>query len=101
MSEKRKQRTLQFFPILVLLLGAVFTSGMFYHTYQQIAFEHISAFSEVMLEHIPEAEPQLLSALKEYPAYLFHIVLWTVNQYPMSGLILQEQPSVLKQNHHP
>lgn len=66
MSEKRKQRTLQFFPILVLLLGAVFTSGMFYHTYQQIAFEHTSAFSEVMLEHIPEAEPQLLSALKEY-----------------------------------
>lgn len=63
---KKKTKNLAVFPILVLLLGAVFTSGMFYHTYQQIAFEHISAFSEVMLEHIPEAEPQLLSALKEY-----------------------------------
>ncbi len=66
MSETKKQRALRFFPVVVLLLGAAFTSWLFYHTYQQIAFEHISAFSEIILETVPEAESGLLSALKEY-----------------------------------
>ncbi len=66
MNEKRKQGILLLFPIVVLLLGTVFTSILFYHTYQQTSYEHISAFCEIILENAPEAEPQLLSALKDF-----------------------------------
>lgn len=68
MSEKRKLRILQIFSVLLLLLGIISTSLLFYHTYQKIAYQHISAFCEILLEHSPEAEPQLLSGLKEYHA---------------------------------
>ncbi len=66
MSERRKQGILLLFPVVALLAGMAFTSFLFYHTYQQIAYQHISAFCETILEHSPEAEPQLLSGLKEY-----------------------------------
>ena len=66
MNEKRKRGILLLFPVLVLLLGMIFISLFFYHTYQQIAYQHISAFCEIILENSPEAEPQLLSDLKEY-----------------------------------
>lgn len=66
MKERRKQGILLFFPVAVLLLGIIFTTTLFYHTYRQIAYQHISAFCEIILENSPEAEPQLLSGLKEY-----------------------------------
>ena len=66
MKERRKQGILLFFPVAVLLLGIIFTTTLFYHTYRQIAYQHISAFCEILLENSPEAEPQLLSSLKEY-----------------------------------
>lgn len=66
MNERRKQGILLFFPVVVLLLGIIFTTTLFYHTYRQIAYQHISAFCEILLENSPEAEPQLLSSLKEY-----------------------------------
>lgn len=68
MSERKKQRIRSFFPFLVLLLGMVFSSILFYRTYQQIAFEHISSFCEIALENEPEIQPQLLSSLKQYHA---------------------------------
>ena len=66
MNERRKQGILLLFPVMVLLLGIIFTTTLFYHTYRQIAYQHISAFCEILLENSPEAEPQLLSSLKEY-----------------------------------
>lgn len=66
MNERRKQGILLFFPVVVLLLGIIFTTTLFYHTYRQIAYQHISAFCEILLENSPEVEPQLLSSLKEY-----------------------------------
>ena len=66
MNERRKQGILLLFPVVVLLLGIIFTTTLFYHTYRQIAYQHISAFCEILLENSPEAEPQLLSSLKEY-----------------------------------
>ena len=66
MNEKRKQGILLLFPLVILLLGTGFTSVLFYHVYQQTAYEHISAFCEIILENTPEAEPQLLSALKTF-----------------------------------
>lgn len=68
MNEKRKQGILLLFPLVILLLGTGFTSVLFYHVYQQTAYEHISAFCEIILENTPEAEPQLLSALKDFHA---------------------------------
>lgn len=66
MNERRKQGILLLFPVVVLLLGIIFTTTLFYHTYRQIAYQHISAFCEILLENSPEAEPKLLSSLKEY-----------------------------------
>ena len=60
MNERRKQGILLLFPVVVLLLGIIFTTTLFYHTYRQIAYQHISAFCEILLENSPEAEPQLL-----------------------------------------
>lgn len=66
MSGKRKQEILLIFPMAVLLLGMLFISALFYHTYRQTAYQHISAFCEIILENSPENKPQLLSDLKEY-----------------------------------
>lgn len=66
MNERRKQGILLLFPVVVLLLGIIFSTVLFYHTYRQIAYQHISAFCESILENFPEAKPQLLSSLKEY-----------------------------------
>ena len=66
MNERRKQGILLLFPVVVLLLGIIFTTTLLYHTYRQIAYQHISAFCEILLENSPEAEPQLLSSLKAY-----------------------------------
>ena len=66
MSEKWKQKILLIFPFAVLAAGMMLTTAFFLHTYRQIAFEHTSALCETMLANSPEAEPQLLAALKDY-----------------------------------
>ena len=66
MSEKWKQKILLIFPFAVLAAGMIFTAAFFLHTYRQIAFEHTSALCETILANSPEAEPQLLAALKDY-----------------------------------
>ena len=55
MNERRKQGILLLFPVVVLLLGIIFTTTLFYHTYRQIAYQHISAFCEILLENSPES----------------------------------------------
>ena len=80
MNERRKQGILLLFPVAVLLMGIIFTTALFYHTYRQIAYQHISAFSEIILETSPEAEPQLLSSLKGYYSLseqeIVKIIIW-------------------------
>ena len=66
MSKKWKHNILLIFPFVVFAAGTIFTAAFFLHTYWQIAFEHISALCETILANVPEAEPQLLAALKEY-----------------------------------
>ena len=66
MSEKWKQRILLFFPFAILAAGMILISTFFLYTYRQIAFEHTSALCEIILKSSPEAEPQLLEALKDY-----------------------------------
>ena len=66
MSKKWKHSILLIFPFVVFAAGTIFTAAFFLHTYWQIAFEHISALCETILANVPEAEPQLLAALKEY-----------------------------------
>ena len=66
MSEKWKPKILLIFPFAVLAAGMIFTATFFLHTYRQIAFEHTSALCETILTNSPEAEPQLLAALKDY-----------------------------------
>ena len=66
MSEKWKQKILLIFPFAVLAAGMILTAVFFLHTYRQIAFEHTSALCETILANAPEAEPQLLAALKDY-----------------------------------
>ena len=66
MSEKWKQKILLVFPFAVLAAGMILSSAFFLHTYRQIAFEHTSALCETILANSPEAEPQLLAALKDY-----------------------------------
>ena len=66
MSEKWKQKILLVFPFAILAAGMILSSAFFLHTYRQIAFEHTSALCETILANSPEAEPQLLAALKDY-----------------------------------
>ena len=55
-------------PFAVLLTGTLLTLTLFLRAYRQTAFEHTSALCEIILENTPEAEPQLLEALKDYHA---------------------------------
>lgn len=66
MNKKRKQGIILLSPIFMLFLCMVCISVLCLHTYRQIAFEHISAFCEIITETDPEIEQQVLSALKEY-----------------------------------
>ena len=66
MIGKRKRIILLLFPFITLFLGMVLTNVIFMHAYQQTAFDHISAFCEVVLERSPETKQQLLTDLKNF-----------------------------------
>lgn len=66
MTERRKQRLMVLLPVLVCVAGIIGISVFWEHEYRQDAFEHISQFCEIIIEDHPEAEAQVLSALKEY-----------------------------------
>ena len=68
MREGRTQKILLLLPFAVLLTGTLLTLTLFLRAYRQTAFEHTSALCEIILENTPEAEPQLLEALKDYHA---------------------------------
>lgn len=66
MNERNRKKALLAFSIGFIFLCAVCISALWIHSYQQAAFEHISAFCEILIESTPKAEHQVLSALKEY-----------------------------------
>ncbi|EET61996.1 ATPase/histidine kinase/DNA gyrase B/HSP90 domain protein [Marvinbryantia formatexigens DSM 14469] len=68
MTESRKWRLTVWLPVLVCVLGITGLSLIWLQQYRQAAFAHISEFSEIIIENDPEAEAQVLSALKEYCA---------------------------------
>lgn len=66
MNEQKRKNRILVFSTGFIFLCAVCISALWIHSCQQIAFEHISAFCEILIESDPKAEPQLLSALKKY-----------------------------------
>lgn len=66
MTEIRKQRVAVLIPVLIFSASMIGILVFWQYAYQRAAFEHISAFCEMMTEEDPEAEIQVLSALKEY-----------------------------------
>lgn len=66
MTERKKQRCAVLLPVLVCVVSVICTSVFWMHEYRQAAFAHISKFCEVITGNYPEAEAQVLSALKEY-----------------------------------
>ena len=68
MREGWTQKILLLLPFAVLLAGTLLTLTLFLRAYRQTAFEHTSALCEIILENTPEAETQLLEALKDYHA---------------------------------
>lgn len=69
MTEKRKRWFIVMLPVFVCVIGMAAVSIFWLNGYRQSAFEHISKFCEVIIRENPEAEEQILSALKEYPAF--------------------------------
>lgn len=68
MSNRIRKRILLSSMIVALCTGMVIVSAMLIRTYRYIAYDHISAFCEIVAEDSPEIETQMLVALKEYHA---------------------------------
>lgn len=66
MNERKRKKVMLAFSIGFIFLCMVCISAFWLHSYRQAAFEHISAFCEILMEADPKAEQQVLSALKEY-----------------------------------
>lgn len=66
MNGRKKKKVTLAFSIGFIFLCTFCISAFWIHSYQQAAFEHISAFCEIFIEADPKAEQQVLSALKEY-----------------------------------
>lgn len=66
MTEIRKQRLTVLLPVLVCVVSIIGITVFWQDQYRQAAFEHVSKFCEIIIEDHPEAEGQVLSALKEY-----------------------------------
>lgn len=69
MTERRKRQLLIFLPVFVCVIGMSAVSVFWLNGYQQSVFEHISKFCEVIIQDNPEAEEQVLAALKEYHTF--------------------------------
>lgn len=68
MTERSKKRLTVLILVLICAIGIVSISVIGQHEYRRSVFAHISKFAEIMIEEHPEAEDQVLSALKEYHA---------------------------------
>ena len=66
MIRKKRRILLLLSPYIILLLGMIVTAVLFTQMYRQTAYDHVSAFCEVILETSPEMEQQLLADLKGY-----------------------------------
>ena len=68
MTEIRKRRVMVLLPALVCAISIMGVAIFWQYEYQKTAFGHVSKFCEIILEEHPEAEGQVLSALKKYYA---------------------------------
>ena len=67
----RRYRTLRMLlPLCVCAAALLAVILVWRQQYEQAAYLHMSAFCRTYLEKNPEAEGELLAALKEYPEYL-------------------------------
>ncbi len=66
MTERSKQRLMVLLPVLVCVVSIIGISVCWQYEYRRNAFEHVSKFCEIIIEGHPEAEGQVLSAMKEY-----------------------------------
>lgn len=66
MTEIRKQRFAVFLPLLMCVVSIISISFFWQYQYRQAAFQHLSKFCEFLIADAPEAEFQVLSAMKEY-----------------------------------
>lgn len=69
MTEKRKRWFFILLPVFVCMIGMAAVSVFWLNGYRQSAFEQLSKFCEVVIQDDPEAEEQILSALKEYHTF--------------------------------
>ena len=69
MTERIKRYFALGLPVLVCLIGIAVLSIFWMNEYRQSTFEHLSKFCEIAIENNPEAEGQVLSALKEYHTF--------------------------------
>lgn len=65
MNRKQKWAIL-LLPIFALSLCIGSMAVLYLSAYQEIAYEHISTFCEIIIEHNPEDEQQILQAVKKY-----------------------------------
>lgn len=69
MTERIKRHFALGLPVLVCLIGIAVLSIFWMNEYRQSTFSHLSKFCEIAIENNPEAEGQVLSALKEYHTF--------------------------------
>lgn len=68
MSEIKKQRLMVLLPALVCFVSMIGIAAIWVHEYRIAAFEHMSAFCEMLIQDNPEAENAVVSKVKEYLA---------------------------------
>lgn len=69
MTERIKRHFALGLPVLVCLIGIAVLAIFWMNEYRQSTFAHLSKFCEIAIENNPEAEEQVLSALKEYHTF--------------------------------
>lgn len=69
MMEQVKRKAVFFLPVIVCFFGVFFASVFWMNNYRQASYENVSAFCETLLQENPDAEEQVLSALKKYDDY--------------------------------
>lgn len=69
MIEKSKQRLTAWLPVLCCMICMTVTSAFWLQVYRLTTFEHISQFCQVLISEHPDAQEQVLAALKRYHSY--------------------------------
>ena len=68
MTENIRRKAIVFIPILICFISIAVLTAFAQHKYRQTANEHISKFSQILIENNPDAKQMVLTSLKEYAA---------------------------------